>query len=864
VRKLVAVAAILAAVYVYLALQSPKVFDVLIYDEFKLVPQDIEPKVVEAILKNGTQSGAGDGGIKPLPVVIFGPRVEEKARNLSRLFPNATTAWTILDEALRIYNQKMEEAVENATSRFREAALEISNSTKRICEDLDQLVGGYKEAREKAWGLLLGTYGVVALGRSVDNRTQRFLELYDKYIAVYDVDVAVRLAADETYGNVSRYLANVTWRTWASQPAVENVTEAILATRLNKTLIDLARAVAAVGVRQYVYVQLINQTPPLVRPYLPYLVCGGDVDKAVEMFRSDLTRNLTARYPPPTLHSIPVAAHLVYQDKYALAVVETREDMPHIPHTLGVPVSTSFLLRSFTEVVTEDVSKIDRSTATALFVVLLYVMGTLLAPVLIVSTVGLTYLALLGFLYQIHEVQGIYYLIVYMAAPVIFAISVDYMLLMASRYAEERALGRDKEEAVAVVRRYANRAIAASAAVVATSLGSFAISHLPFMQSIGIGYLITTAFVALSVFFIFPALLYVLGDKMFWPKKTVSTHSGRSKLMEKAVSTALRRPLLVVAVATLTTLLSFLFLLSTLEITANPVVAMPETQYKKALEVATTYFKNVTALSTTYIAMKNPPPSGLLQEVEKLPNFVNYTVEKQGGWYVVSIKLSVEDTSDKLQDIYRRLDELRGVYGPYLIGGSAAWKNVVFQEIYVKFWNFQVYIIVVAVFVILSVLLRSFLIPLRLIATVLMSIVWSLALEVAFFQELMGQPTYWLVPVILFSFLMAVGTDYDIFIITRIREEIEKGLDEREAIKTAIVTTGPVITGAAIILAAAFSTLMLSQTLLLRQVGFTIALAALIDAFIVRPFIVPALIVLAGRYNWLWFTGYSVPIRRTI
>jgi len=861
VKKLVATAVILAAVYVYLALLSPKVFDVLVYDEFKLMPQDIEPKVVDAILENGTRSDAGGGGVESLPVVLFGPRVEEKARNLSRLFPNVTTAWTILDEALRIYNQRLNEAVENATSQFREGALKISNATKRICEDLEQLVEGYMEARKKARELLLGTYGVVALGSAVDNHTQRFLELYEKYSAVYDVDTAVRLAADEAYGNVSQYLADVTWRTWASQSAVENVTEAMLATRLNKTLIYLARVVAVVGVRQYVYIQLTNQTPPPVKPYLPYLVCGGDVDKAVEMFRSDLTRNLTAHHPPPTMYSIAVAASLVYQDKYALAVVKTREDMPHIPPELGVPVSTSFLLRSFTEVVTEDVSKIDRATATALFVVLLYVMGTLLTPVLIVATVGLTYLAVLGFLYQIHEVQKIYYLTVYMAAPVIFAIGVDYMLLMASRYAEERALGRDKEEAIAVVRRYANRAIAASAAVVATSLGSFAISHLPFMQSIGIGYLITTAFVVLTVFFVFPMLLYVLGDRIFWPKKTASMHTGRSKLMEKAVSTALRKPLLIAAIAAVVTLASFLFLLNAMKVTANPIVAMPETQYKKALEVATTYFSNVTALSTTYIAMKYQPPQGLLQEVERLPHFVNYTVERRGEWYIVSIKLSVEDTSDELLDVYKRLDELREAYGPFLIGGSASWKNVVFQEIYVKFWNFQVFIIIVVVFFILSILLKSFLIPLRLIATVLMSIAWSLALEVAVFQELMGQPTYWLVPVILFAFLMAVGTDYDIFIITRIREEMEKGLDEREAIRTAIVTTGPVITGAAIILAAAFSTLTLSETLLLRQVGFTIALAALIDAFVVRPFIVPALIVLAGRYNWLWVTGVS--IRRT-
>ena len=233
-------------------------------------------------------------------------------------------------------------------------------------------------------------------------------------------------------------------------------------------------------------------------------------------------------------------------------------------------------------------------------------------------------------------------------------------------------------------------------------------------------------------------------------------------------------------------------------------------------------------------------------------------MEEIGGWYVVSVKLSVEDTSDELLAVYQRLNALRGEYGDFLIGGAASWKNVVYNEIYVKFWNFQVFVVVVLVYLILAILLRSFLIPLRLIATVLMSIAWSLALEVFLFQEALGQPTYWLVPIILFAFLMAVGTDYDIFIVARIREELEKGLGEKEAIRQAIVTTGPVITGAAIILAAAFSTLMLSQVTLLRQVGFTIAFAALVDAFIIRPLVVPALIVLAGRYNWLWIRGYSV------
>ncbi|WP_193322651.1 MMPL family transporter [Pyrobaculum calidifontis] len=854
-KRTVAAAVALLILYVYLALHSPNVFSVLVYDESKLTPPDVEPKLVDSIVKQKNGSG-----VNTVPVVIFGPFLEDKARNLTKLFPNSTTPWTILDKALDIYWRRIKATVENATVAFRDVAVAVANATGETCSELKKLVQGYTEARERARELLLATYGVAALGKAVDNKTEEFLKKYREYVAVYDVDVAVRLAAEEVYGvNASRLLANVTWRTWASEGAVENVTEAILSTALNKTLIQLAREVATVGVEKYVYVSTVNKAPPVLRPYLSYLVCNGDVDRAVELFRADLLRNITAQYPPPTLDTQKLASQLVYRGKYALAFVKATEDKPVIPLALGVPVSMAYIMDSFREIVTQDVSSIDKTTATSLLVVLLAVMGTLAAPLVIVSTVGLTYLAVLGFLEQISSFQGIYYLVVYMAAPVVFAIGVDYMLLMTSRYGEERATGKSKREAIDVVVKYARRAIAASAAVVATSLGSFALSTLPFMQSIGIGYIITTAFVVASVFVVFPAILYVLGDKIFWPRKKVVGHTGRSRLMAKAVDLALRRPLAVAAVALAATLVSFIFLTTTLKITTDPVVAMPETQHKKALEIATKYFSNITAISTTYVVMREPPPPQVLATVEGLPHYVNHTVEKIGDWYVINVRLSVEDTSDELLKVYQLLKPLKDQYGA-LIGGAASWKNVVFNEIYVRFWNFQVYVVIVAVFVILAVLLKSFLIPLRLIATVLMSIAWSLALEVLLFQELAGQPTYWLVPIILFAFLMAVGTDYDIFIIARIREELEKGLGEREAIKRAIVTTGPVITGAALILATAFSTLLLSQLTLLRQVGFTIAFAALVDAFVIRPLVVPALIVLAGKYNWLWVTGYSVKV----
>lgn len=844
-RRLLAAGAVVLALYLLLASQSGGAFGKLIYDESKLVPPTSEPKVVESIVGNRS------GGV--LPVVLEGPGLEAKAKRLVELFPSATTPWTILDRATSAYWQAVNRAVDNATAEFRRAASAVANRTAAACASLGNLTSAYLRAVEGARRLLAATYGVAALGRATDNDTGRFFAEYRRLVAEgLDVDAAVREAASRVYGINASLLEGVSWGNWSTSAAVARV--AARAMGINDTLARIAAEAAGMGVERYVALLAYPQTPPPLRPYLHMLLCKQDVEAAVELFRRELVENITRQHPPPTLNSLNLS---LVRGRYAIALLNSTSEYPEVPASIGVPVSSSFLLRSFQRTVTEDVSTIDRATALALFAVLLAVMGALAAPLVIVGIVGLTYLAFLGLLYIASDVLKPYYLVAYTAAPVMFALGVDYSLLMVSRYAEERGRGLDRRAAVAVVRRYANRAIASSIAVVAVSLGSFAASSLPFMQSLGIGYLLAAAFIAASVFLLIPAAIAVLGDRILWPRRAFS-HGGRSALMERAVSTALRRPAAVAAAAAAATLAAFLYVHATLNITANPVVTLPENEYRRALEVATAHFSDVISLSTTYVVSQAPLPPSFYEEVKALPHFVSYSVEERGGWHVVSIKFSLESTSDQLLYIYNELDKLRQKYGDFLIGGAASWKYIVFHEIYDRFWSFQVYIIVGAVAAILALLLRSFLIPIRLIATVLMSVAWSMALEVAAFQQATSTPTYWLLPIILFAFLMAIGTDYDIFIVSRIREEMEGGKDEREAIRAAIVTTGPVVTGAAMILAAAFSTLMLSQTSLLREVGLTVAAAALMDAFLIRPFVVPALMVLAGRYNWAWIP----PLRR--
>jgi RND superfamily putative drug exporter len=178
---------------------------------------------------------------------------------------------------------------------------------------------------------------VTALRNAADETAARLLKAYERHARQFDADAAVKLAADEVYGNVSRYLANVTWRDWASLSAVESVARAILGGRLDETAISLARNVSAIGVRQYVYAALVDRVPPALRPYLPH-ICGGDAELAVSEFKHALLRSITERHPPPTLESLAAARSLVYDDGYAVALV-SRGAAPSIPESLGVPVS---------------------------------------------------------------------------------------------------------------------------------------------------------------------------------------------------------------------------------------------------------------------------------------------------------------------------------------------------------------------------------------------------------------------------------------------------------------------------------------------------------------------------------------------
>jgi len=157
---------------------------------------------------------------------------------------------------------------------------------------------------------------------------------------------------------------------------------------------------------------------------------------------------------------------------------------------------------------------------------------------------------------------------------------------------------------------------------------------------------------------------------------------------------------------------------------------------------------------------------------------------------------------------------------------------------------------IVGIFLVLVVLLRAVVAPLYLVGTVLLSYLCTLGLTSTFFQSVLGQSGInYFIPLLVFVLLVALGSDYNIFLMSRVREEAERR-GTRDGIRAASARTGAVITSAGVILAGTFLAMIASPLTILFQVGVTVAVGVLIDTFVVRSLLVPAITMLLGDAAW--------------
>ncbi|MFA5788102.1 MAG: MMPL family transporter, partial [Actinomycetota bacterium] len=247
----------------------------------------------------------------------------------------------------------------------------------------------------------------------------------------------------------------------------------------------------------------------------------------------------------------------------------------------------------------------------------------------------------------------------------------------------------------------------------------------------------------------------------------------------------------------------------------------------------------------------------LVNAVPKLKEQLGYFVGEDGRWTRMYVSLAEDAYSTRSLDAIgeiRSLAKLSLARTPLagsevLVTGTSAYFDDI-RRVSGEDTKLIVAVVIIGVFIVLALLLRSLVAPAYLVATVLLSLMSTLGLTTLVFQGLLHRSGIsWFIPTFLFVILVALGADYNIFLMSRIREEAGRSVTS-VAVGEGLRFTGHVITSAGLILAGTFAALMAASLKSLAEMGFAVTVGVLLDTFIVRSLLVPSLAVLLGRHNW--------------
>ena len=433
----------------------------------------------------------------------------------------------------------------------------------------------------------------------------------------------------------------------------------------------------------------------------------------------------------------------------------------------------------------------------------------------------------------------------------------DYALLLVARYREELRRHEDKHEAMAIALRRAGPAIFASGLTVCAALLSLSLAKVNGTAGLGpIGAMgIAVAVVVMLTFL--PAILLIAGRRPFWPfiPHVGDTAADETHGFWRRVGDGVARRPVTVGVVT-----GVALLIMSLGILNFSTGLTQGNQFRDSVEsiegqdlIAKAFPSGTTAPADIVV-----PAGGdvaavarAAQGVEGVASVPARPVAQDDGATQLAAFLAVDPYSTAAYDVIPRLrDAVHDAAPGALVGGPSAVERDlrVATESDTKL---LVPIALVIVFVILAFLLRALVAPLLLIATVVLSFAAALGVGAVVFDVVFGFPgSDPGLPLFAFIFLVALGVDYNIFLMARVREEtLKRGT--REGMLRGLAVTGGVITSAGIVLAGTFSVLAVLPLTFLTQLGFVIAFGVLLDTFIVRSVLVPALVLGMGPKVWL-------------
>jgi len=506
-------------------------------------------------------------------------------------------------------------------------------------------------------------------------------------------------------------------------------------------------------------------------------------------------------------------------------------------------------------------------------VILLFVFGTLPAVLMPVVVAAAAILNTFTLVWALTYITNVSIIVQFLIALVGLGVAIDYALLMIFRFRDELREGEDTERALVETMTHAGRSVIVSGSTVAVGLLSMVILPLPFIRSIGIGGMLIPAVSVLAALTFLPAMLAVMGERInrvrVMPKRLVDKGHPEDGAWGRWARFVLRRPWAVAAVG-----MAIVTVLVVLGIQLNP----NESQLKSFPGTGTA-IAGRTMLANAGISPGVMKPFVTLVEnggnaqaiaakERTVPGIVGATVPPGPGWHrgqntLVEAFPAIDGAAPGIQGVINRVnDTLQGTEGT--LGGVPAVDRDFVHAVYGNFIYVLAFVLILTL-VLLTRAFRSIVLPIKAALLNLVSLGASFGIIVFIFQKGHGSSlwnisatqaiTAW-IPLMIFAFLYGLSMDYEVFMITRMREAYDETGSTDRAIELGLARTGKLVTSAALILMFAFLVLSSSPGFEIKVFAIGLAAGIIFDATVIRALLVPSLMKLMGNANW-WLPHWT-------
>jgi RND superfamily putative drug exporter len=504
-------------------------------------------------------------------------------------------------------------------------------------------------------------------------------------------------------------------------------------------------------------------------------------------------------------------------------------------------------------------------------VILLFVFGTLpavLMPIVVaIAAILNTFTLIWGLTY----ITNVSIIVQFLIALVGLGVAIDYALLMIFRFRDELREGEDVETALVETMTHAGRSVIVSGSTVAVGLLSLVILPLPFIRSMGIGGMLIPAVSVIAAITLLPALLAVLGERInsvrVMPKRFVDSGHPEDGMWGRWARVVLRHPVYVAAVGIVivAVLVGFGTQLnpneSQLKNFPGTGTAIAGRQLLAGARISAGVMKPFDIL-----VENNGDANAIAAKVSKLDGVTGAAVPV--GWHrgadsIVEAFPATDGAAPGIQSIVDRVNAtLKGTDGT--LGGVAAADRDFVHAIYGNFPYVLAFVLILTL-VLLARAFRSIVLPIKAAILNLLSLGAAFGIIVFIFQEGHGSSlwnitatqaiTAW-IPLMIFAFLFGLSMDYEVFMLTRMREAYDETGSTERAIELGLARTGKLVTSAALILMFAFLVLSASPGFEIKEFAIGLAAGIIFDATVIRALLVPSLMRLLGPANW-WMPDWT-------